>query len=107
MKISSISSNCNECVYQHVRDVPRGKVTTYKTLALLCDISPRIVGKILHNNPDNEKTPCHRVVRSDRTIASGYAFGGPGEQREMLEKEGVVFIGEKIQSACFVKHDRT
>jgi O-6-methylguanine DNA methyltransferase len=93
--------NTQECVYSHVRKIPKGKVTTYKALALLCDTSPRVVGKILHHNPNGSKTPCHRVVRSDCTIASGYAFGGPGIQREMLEKEGVKFEKNKVATHSF------
>ena len=92
----------DECVYKHVRAIPKGKVTTYKALALMCDTSPRMVGRILHHNPDGAKTPCHRVVRSDRTIATGYAFGGPGKQRVLLEKEGIVFKGEKISPKCML-----
>ncbi|MBP9816012.1 MGMT family protein, partial [Candidatus Woesebacteria bacterium] len=54
--------------------------------------SPRVVGNILHKNEDGKLYPCHRVVRSDGKIASGYAMGGPAEQRKRLEKEGVSFL---------------
>nr|MBI5455677.1 MGMT family protein [Candidatus Levybacteria bacterium] len=40
---------------------------------------------------DSENIPCHRVINSKGKISSGYAFGGPGIQRKMLEKEGVKF----------------
>lgn len=78
-------------VFELVAQVPKGKVTTYGELAKAVGIHPRQVGQILHHNEAPEKYPCHRVIKSDGSIASGYAFGGPGKQQEILEKEGVVF----------------
>lgn len=79
-------------VFQELLKVPEGKVTTYGALAKRTGLpSPRLIGKILHNNPNEKKYPCHRVVRSDRKLADGFAFGGPDEQQVMLEAEGVEF----------------
>lgn len=36
--------------------------------------------------------PCHRVVFANGSLAPGFAFGGAGEQRRMLEAEGVRFL---------------
>ena len=91
-----------ERVYQMVRDIPKGKVTTYGAIAKKLGIGPRQVGQILHKNPSGEITPCHRVVRSDGKIAEGYAFGGEFKQRERLEREGVAFSRGKILKAFFV-----
>lgn len=85
-----------EMVYQMVRGIPRGKVISYGMIAKAVGISPRQVGRVLHNNPDNSSVPCHRVVHSDGSIASGYAFGGPDKQREKLKEEGVIFSGKKV-----------
>jgi len=93
--------NISEQVYEIVRKVPRGKVISYGKIGRMVGIGPRLVGRILHNNPNNSVTPCHRVVRGDGTIASGYAFGGPGEQRKLLEKEGVGFNDNKVAGECF------
>lgn len=83
-------------VYKLVQKVPKGKVTTYGKIGKTLGLNPRHVGQILHLNDDSSKTPCHRVVRSNGSIASGYAFGGPGKQRKLLEKEGVVFKNNKV-----------
>ena len=45
-----------------------------------------------HCNPEPGKTPCHRVVFRDGSLAPGFAFGGPGAQRALLEAEGVTFL---------------
>lgn len=83
----------NERVYDIVRQIPRGKVATYGQIARLIGHpkSARVVGWALHNNPDSNNIPCHRVVNSQGKISSGYAFGGPNVQRELLENEGIVF----------------
>src|SRR5262245_26557298 len=83
-----------EKVYELVRKVPKGKVTTYGALAKKLNMTPRVVGFALHANPDGAKTPCHRVVNFKGRVAPGYAFGGHGEQKKLLEKEGVRFLDE-------------
>jgi len=81
-----------EEIYKVVREIPNGKVTTYGRLAKFLKIrSPRYVGKILHNNPNCNLTPCHRVVFADGKLSHSYAFGGIKKQKEKLKKEGVFF----------------
>ena len=77
-----------------VRSIPRGKVATYGQVAALAGNprNARFVGFALHANPDPERIPCHRVVFRDGSLAPGFAFGGPDEQRRRLEQEGVRFI---------------
>ena len=82
-----------EKIYEVVKNIPYGKVATYGQVALLAGNSrwARVVGYALHNNPDPQNIPCHRVVNREGRVASGYAFGGSDIQRELLEKEGIVF----------------
>jgi len=80
-------------VYDLVARVPRGKVTTYGSIAKKLAVSSRAVGQALRVNPYAPKVPCHRIVRSDGAIGgfrgktSGKAID---EKIEMLRKEGVV-----------------
>lgn len=100
-------------VYRAVAMIPAGKVGTYAQVAELAGAvgAARAVGNALHLNTDTVKVPCHRVVRSDGTLGSGYAFGGPEMQRKRLESEGVVFIdgpeGGRVDMAgrCIVIED--
>jgi methylated-DNA-protein-cysteine methyltransferase related protein len=64
---------------------------SYGEVARLAGTSPRAVGRILHTNTDPDRYPCHRVIHSDGTLASGYAFGGKETQKKLLEAEGVLF----------------
>ena len=91
---AEMQENFYRAVYAAVRRIPAGKVATYGQIAMLAG-SPRasrIVGGALHRNPEPGKTPCHRVVFRDGSLAPGFAFGGPGAQRALLEAEGVTFL---------------
>lgn len=87
-----------EKVYELVRKIPKGKVSTYGEIGKQLGMSPRVVGHALHLNPDGALTPCHRVVNRDGRVAPEYAFGGHVEQRKRLEDEGVKFVnGQHIR----------
>lgn len=79
-------------VYEVVRKISKGRVATYGGIAEMVGISPRLVGQALHNNPDPERIPCHRVVDRNGRIAENFAFGGWREQRRRLAEEGIAFI---------------
>ena len=82
-----------EKVYEFVKSIPEGKVATYGQIALYLGNKSfaRVVGNILHNNPDPQNIPCHRVVNCNGRLAHVYAFDGLDAQRRLLESEGVVF----------------
>lgn len=83
-------------VYQIVKQIPRGKVTTYGTIAKLLG-NPRMsrqVGWALHVNPEPYVTPCHRVVNRDGKLSGAFAFGGKNVQHDLLVEEGVEFIDD-------------
>ena len=80
-------------VYGFVKTVPEGKVVSYGDVARAVGAprASRQVGWALHQNPEFGVVPCHRVVFADGSLASGFAFGGEGVQRQMLLNEGVIF----------------
>lgn len=80
-----------ERVYEEVKKIPRGKVSTYGDIARAVG-APRCarqVGWALHCNPHFGEVPCHRVVFADGSLTPGFAFGGIDIQRDMLLSEGV------------------
>jgi methylated-DNA-protein-cysteine methyltransferase related protein len=80
-------------VYNIVAQIPKGNVMTYGQLAVMLG-SPyyaRRVGQAMRNTPEYLDIPCHRVVNSNGGLAPIYAFGGEGQQYEMLLSEGVFF----------------
>ena len=82
-----------EKVYEILRTIPKGKVVTYGQIGAYCGNKniARVVGNILHNNPEPIITPCHRVVNARGEVAANFGFGGGEVQRSLLEKEGVIF----------------
>ncbi len=70
--------------------IPRGKTATYGWVAKQIDTKGvRAVGNANARNPFPLVYPCHRVIKSDRTLGG---FGGGLEmKRQLLEMEGVEF----------------
>lgn len=85
-----------ERVYEVVEQIPEGMVATYGQVAKLVGEprKARYVGFALHVNPRPGEIPCHRVVFADGRICEGFAFGGAGVQRRLLEDEGVSFCDD-------------
>lgn len=83
--------NFYEQVYAILKQVPRGRVTTYGTIARLCGNprASRAVGYALHVNPQPGVIPCHRVVNREGFLSGGFAFGGIDIQKQFLEAEGI------------------
>lgn len=80
-----------EKVYEYLLSIPYGKVVTYKQIAIHLgnEKLARVVGNILHNNPDKDKYPCYKVVDSKGRLSKQYTFGGIEKQKENLEKNGI------------------
>lgn len=85
-------------VYKKCKEIPRGRVSTYKDIAVALDKPKacRAVGSALKRNPFAPIVPCHRVVASDRSL--GGFFGSTDlsgsllqKKREMLKEETVKF----------------
>ena len=83
--------NFFDCVYEILKTVPKGKVTTYGDIAKIFGRprSARAVGYALHVNPDLDNIPCYKVVNRFGGLSSAFAFGGINVQKILLEKDGV------------------
>ena len=85
-------------IYEAVKRIPKGKVATYGKVAEMAGNKKmsRAVGNALHKNPDPENIPCFRVVNSKGELAPEFAFGGMGEQKKLLEAEGIEVKNNKV-----------
>lgn len=87
-----------EKVYHYLTLIPAGKVVTYGQIGeylgnkKLC----RVVGNILHNNPDPIGHPCFKVVNSKGELAYNFGGGGIKVQKMRLEKDGVEVHNNKV-----------
>ena len=85
-------------VYEYLLLIPHGKVVTYKQVAEYLGNKglARIVGNILHKNPDGDKYPCYKVLNSRGELAEKFVFGGSNIQKERLVKDGIEVIDNKV-----------
>ena len=87
-----------EKVYEFLKMIPKGKVVTYGQIAdyLGNRNLARVVGNILHNNPDEYKYPCYKVVDGKGNLSKHFAFGGIEKQKEKLESDGIIVNNYKV-----------
>jgi methylated-DNA-protein-cysteine methyltransferase-like protein len=87
-----------QAIWGLVQQVPRGKVATYGEIAKLAGLlgQARLVGYALHNLPHGINIPWHRVINSKGRISLPKVSGQYESQKRLLEKEGVVFVRDKI-----------
>jgi len=76
-----------------VRRIPRGRVTTYGSIAELAGLEghARQVGYALHDLPTNSGVPWHRVINAKGEISPRSAGDSHELQRMLLEEEGIEF----------------
>ena len=88
-----------QIVYEYLRVIPKGKVVTYGQIAEFLGNKnlARIVGNILHDNPDGDKYPCYKVVNAKGNLAKNYAFGGIDCQKMRLEADGIIVNNDKVE----------
>ncbi|MFA4867515.1 MAG: MGMT family protein [Pedobacter sp.] len=88
-------------VFEVVRLIPKGRVTSYGAIAksLGAGGSARMVGYAMSNAPlAHPPIPAHRVVNSAGLLTGKFHFKTPDLMQELLEKEGIVVKGDKIQN---------
>lgn len=94
------SKDLYDAIYDIVRKVPKGRVTTYGHVAAAIGMKSgaRMVGYAMnHCHGLKPKVPAQRVVNRSGLL-SGKAHFGPGdEMADLLRKEGVVVIDDQVQ----------
>ncbi|PRY16484.1 methylated-DNA-protein-cysteine methyltransferase-like protein [Pontibacter ummariensis] len=83
--------NFFEDVYEVVRLIPKGRVTSYGSIAsyLGSKGSARMVGWALIASHPHSKIPTHRVVNRVGMLTGKQHFDEPNAMQERLEQEGI------------------
>lgn len=82
-----------EQVYDIVRQIPKGRVTSYGAIAacLGAKLSARMVGWAMHGAHSlTPKVPAHRVVNRNGMLSGKHHFETPTRMEELLKKEGII-----------------
>lgn len=97
-KSKIFKNNFFEDVYEVVKLIPKGRVTSYGAIAhyLGTRSSARMVGWAMHTCPKN--VPAHRVVNSQGLLTAKRHFKGRNTMQKLLEKEHIQVINDKIQA---------
>ncbi len=105
------TNSFNQKIYNLLKKVPKGRVTTYKILAeKLGTKAYRAVGQAMQSNPYAPNVPCHRVVKSNGDIGGfmGKINKNSKEVKKkikMLEREGVKVQDGKIKGFEKIRFD--
>ena len=85
-------------IWRAVGEIPRGKVASYGAIARRAGLTgrARLVGYALKQAPDEINLPWHRVINGQGRISFPEGSEAHQRQRQLLEAEGVVFIGGKV-----------
>lgn len=88
-----------EQVYEVVRQIPKGRVTTYGAIAtyLGTKLSARMVGWAMNASfVVTPKVPAHRVVNRNGMLSGKAHFGTPTLMEELLTKEKILVEDDTI-----------
>ena len=86
-------------MYQVCREIPKGKVTSYGSIAkyLGSGRSSRMVGWAMNNaHIQTPQVPAHRVVNRNGQLTGKMHFSNPMEMEVLLKKEGVKVEKDQI-----------
>ena len=100
---SSDFDNWVKTVWHVVKGIPRGHVLTYGEVARLAGMSraARRVSQALRRAPRSMNLPWHRVINAQGKISIPRDSPSHQRQKELLEREGVVFLNGKIDLGRF------
>lgn len=98
MKLSDKSRNFFQDVYDVVRLIPSGRVTSYGSIAKFLGAarSSRMVGWAMNASHTEKDIPAHRVVNRSGLLTGRHHFKDPFAMQRNLEKEGVKVKDHKV-----------
>ena len=97
-----------DLVYGLIARIHRGRVATYGQIAALAGKPGRArqVGYALAHAPADSSLPWHRVINAKGRVSPRSNSRFHQMQRAMLESEGVLFDGDRIDMKKYLWHAR-
>lgn len=98
MKYSEQTHDFFEQVYAIVRLIPKGRVTSYGSIAkaLGTPQSSRIVGWAMNASHKHPDIPAHRVLNRNGLLTGKMHFETPDRMEELLKMEGVEVKNDQV-----------
>lgn len=91
--------NIYDIIYDVVRSVPKGRVTSYGAVAAAIGAKSgaRLVGYAMnHCEGVKPKVPAHRVVNRNGMLTGKHHFSPPEKMEQLLKKEGIDVKDDKV-----------
>lgn len=90
--------NFFERVYEVVKKIPYGRVTSYGAIAKFLGAarSARMVGWAMNASHSMEDVPAHRVVNRKGLLTGKFHFDGTNLMQQLLENEGIKVVDNQI-----------
>ena len=88
-----------DAIYDVVRAVPKGRVTSYGAVAAAIGAASgaRVVGYAMNMcSGVKPKVPAHRVVNRNGLLTGKHHFSPPEKMQQLLEKEGIKVMDDKV-----------
>ena len=88
-----------DAIYDVVRSVPKGRVTSYGAVAAAIGAASgaRVVGYAMNMCAGvKPKVPAHRVVNRNGMLTGKHHFNPPEQMQKLLEKEGIKIKDDKV-----------
>jgi methylated-DNA-protein-cysteine methyltransferase-like protein len=88
----------SKIVLQLIKQIPKGKVTTYGLIAQLAGRprGARAVGWLLHSCTHKHKLPWQRVIKSGGLLSFPVSSHSGSLQKSLLEKEGIIIDNDRV-----------
>ena len=96
--------NIYNIIYDVVRAVPQGRVTTYGAVAAAIGVKSgaRMVGYAMNSSAAAKpKVPAHRVLNRNGMLTGKHHFNPPERMEQLLKKEGI-----KVKDDTVVDFDK-
>ena len=87
-----------ERVYDVVRLIPKGRVTSYGAIAkyLGAARSARMVGWAMNSSHGQDDVPAHRVLNRKGLLTGKFHFDGTNLMQQLLENEGIPIQNNQV-----------
>ena len=94
----SSNSDFFEQVWEVVRQIPPGRVTSYGAIASFLGHprSARTVGYAMNTSHAFADIPAHRVVNRNGLLSGKMHFSSPTEMEDRLKNEGLIIVDNQI-----------
>ena len=98
--LSIVNSDFFKDVYQVVKLIPRGRVTSYGAIAKYLGTakSARVVGWAMNNSHLDKSIPAHRVVNRSGLLTGKHHFEDNNTMEKLLNKDGIKVKDNRIKN---------